>query len=259
MSETTFVGIDLAWTEKNRSGVAVLTGDRCGAHLIDADLKDYADVLTYVENHTQDSTVIAIDAPLIIRNETGQRPCESALSKNYGSRHASCHSSNLSRHRNSTGTRLTAQLESLGFRHAPLLTHPLSGHVMLEVYPHPALVELFRLPHTIKYKKGNVTERRRGQRELQQRLGELSSLSPPLEMTAQLYNPLQIDTNSLFGIALKSNEDRLDAIVCAYIAYYYWFWGPRRAHLFGDVDSGYIIVPSLDDAPLIKPPRAPGN
>jgi len=94
---------------------------------------------------------------------------------------------------------------------------------MLEVYPHTALLELFRLPSIVRYKKGNVAERRSGQRVLQRRLWELSRFAPPLECTPKLSEFLSTDTNSLRGAALKSNEDALDAIVCAYTAYYYWF------------------------------------
>jgi len=115
---------------------------------------------------------------------------------------------------------------------------------MLEVYPHPALLELFALPSILRYKKGNVATRRSGQRELQKMLSELSRFSPPLECTPKLSEFLATDTNSLRGAALKSNEDALDAILCAYIAYYYWFWGFARTRLFGDEKSGYILVPT---------------
>ena len=125
---------------------------------------------------------------------------------------------------------------------------------MLEVYPHPALLELFGLSGIIKYKKGNVAEKRSGQRELQQWLEKLSKLTPLLECTHILSKFLTTDTNSLKGTALKAHEDGLDAIVCAYIAYHYWFWGSCGTRLFGDVDSGYIIVPvgarKFPDLPL---------
>jgi predicted RNase H-like nuclease len=97
VSEATFIGIDLAWRDGNKpSGAAVLEGDRQRARLVDASLVRYADVLGYVERHTIGSTVVAIDAPLVIRNETGQRPCETLISRSYGARQASCHTSNLS-------------------------------------------------------------------------------------------------------------------------------------------------------------------
>jgi predicted RNase H-like nuclease len=244
--EATFMGIDLAWrSEKNPSGGAVLRGDRQCARLMDltASLASCPAVLSYIENHATASTYVAIDAPLIIPNKTGQRPCETSIGKRYSARHASCHSSNLSLYPQAASVHLASQLASRGFRHAPDLAHPESQRVMLEVYPHPALLELFRLPSIIKYKKVNIAWKRSGQRELQERIKELSLFAPPLESTPRLSEFLAANMNLLRGAALKANEDKLDAIVCAYIAYYYWFWGPCGTCLFGDLDSGYIIVP----------------
>lgn len=100
------------------------------------------------------------------------------------------------------------------------------------------------MPSILRYKKGNVATKRTGQRDLQQRLKKLSVFAPPLRSTPRLSEYLGADVNSLRGAALKAHEDRLDAIVCAYLAYYYWFWGSDATYLFGDVDSGYIIVPA---------------
>jgi predicted RNase H-like nuclease len=244
--EASFIGMDLAWrSEKNPSGGAVLKGDRRCARLMDvtASLASSSAVLSYIENHATASTCVAIDAPLFIRNQKGQRPCETLIGKQYVARHAACHSSNLSLYPQAASVQLVSKLVSRGFRHAPDLAHPKNQRVLLEVYPHPALLELFRLPRIIKYKKGNIARKRSGQRELQERLKELSRFAPPLESTPMLSKFLAKNTNSLRGAELKANEDGLDAIVCAYIAYYYWFWGPCRSRLFGDVDSGYIIVP----------------
>jgi predicted RNase H-like nuclease len=244
--EATFIGIDLAWrSEKNPSGGAVLRGDRHCARLMDlpVSLGSSQAVLSYIEDHATASTCVAIDAPLIIGNRTGQRPCETLIGKQYGARHASCHSSNLSLYPQAASVHLASQLVSRGFRHAPDLTNSENQRVILEVYPHPALVELFRLPSIIKYKKGNIAQKRSGQWELQARLREISSFAPPLESTPRLSEFLATNTNSLGGAKLKAHEDGLDAIVCAYIAYYYWFWGPSGTRLFGDVDSGYIILP----------------
>lgn len=225
--DAVFIGIDLAWRgENNPSGGAVLQGDRQRAQLLDVKptLIAPSAVLAFIEEYTTTSTVVAIDAPLVINNLTKQRRCETLIGNRYGARHASCHSSNLSRFPDATGVRLATQLLSRGFRHAPDLTHPDNERVMLEVYPHPALLELFLLPSTIKYKKGSVQKKRSGQRELQNRLHQLSLLTPPLECTPKLSEFFATDTNLLRGAALKSNEDALDAIVCAYVAYYYWFW-----------------------------------
>ncbi len=242
----TFIGIDLAWSAKKLSGIAVLEGGQQGARLIDACLKSSNEVRAHIEPHIRKSTVVAIDAPLIIKNKIGQRPCESLISKHYSKRQAGAYPANLSLHPDSVGVRLANDLENkLAFNHAPVVSQRQNSRIMLEVYPHPAIVELFELRHIIKYKKGKVALRRSGQQELQCRIGKLRSFSPPLNATPMLSECLGIDANSLRGPALKDNEDKLDAILCAYIAYYYWFWGSERNRLFGDIEHGYIVVPFL--------------
>jgi predicted RNase H-like nuclease len=34
-------------------------------------------------------------------------------------------------------------------------------------------------------------------------------------------------------------------LFCAYLAYYFWYWGWERNELFGDVESGYILTPNV--------------
>jgi pyridoxamine 5'-phosphate oxidase len=37
--------------------------------------------------------------------------------------------------------------------------------------------------------------------------------------------------------------DQVDAVLCAYLAAHWWFWGPARNDVLGDPKTGYIIVP----------------
>jgi predicted RNase H-like nuclease len=244
VNRSAFIGVDLAWRGGNRrSGVAVLNGNRRKAEVKDiAILGGFEEIIKYIDCHSEETAFVAIDAPLIIKNRHGQRRCETLIGNSYGDRHASCHTSNLSLYPNADSVRLASDLFSRGFVHAPS-AGPSDQRVMLEVYPHPALLELYSLPTILKYKKGRADERRTGQQELQKKICELSHFAPPLEFTSKLAEFLAIDTNSLRGNQLKANEDKLDAIVCAYIAYHFWFWGTSRTLQFADVNSGYITVP----------------
>jgi predicted RNase H-like nuclease len=244
VNESTFIGVDLAWRGGNRrSGVAVLKGDRHKAELTEVEvLSSFEEIIAFINRHSIETTFVAVDAPLVIVNEREQRKCENEISRRYGSFGASCHSSNLSLYPNADSVRLTSALRSRGFVHAPL-AKPENQRVMLEVYPHPALLELFDLCSILKYKKGKVAERRTGQRELQDKIRELSHFAPPLESNSRLAEFLATDLNSLKGRKLKDNEDKLDAIVCAYIAYHFFVFGASRTRLFGDVTSGYLMVP----------------
>lgn len=244
----TFIGIDLAWSvEKNNTGVAVLRGDKSGAGLVEsaAGVTSMSGVVGFVEKHAIDTTVIAIDAPLIVKNRTGSRPCERLVGERFGKFHASCHSSNLARNPNPAGVRLVSELGALGFKHDLDLTkaNGRDGRWLFEVYPHPAMVVLFELEQIIKYKKGRVAERRAGLRQLRKHLQALTARAPGLKESPRLQALLGKDPERLRGRDLKYHEDSLDALFCAYLAYYCWCWGEERNEMIGDLETGYIVVP----------------
>ncbi|WLT39954.1 hypothetical protein NON20_02355 [Synechocystis sp. B12] len=57
----------------------------------------------------------------------------------------------------------------------------------MEVFPHPAMVQLFQLERIIKYKKGNLAQKRQGLLELQSYIENiLPQLTPALDLTLPL-------------------------------------------------------------------------
>ena len=66
-----FVGLDLAWGEKNRTGVAVVDSDGRLLHVGDA--QDDASIQAAIAPYVGDECLVAIDAPLIVNNPTGHR------------------------------------------------------------------------------------------------------------------------------------------------------------------------------------------
>jgi len=259
MTTTTFIGIDLAWkSERNPSGVAVLLGDREDARLTAlSTIYPERSVSEFVTANATVNTVVAIDAPLIIINETGQRGCETAVGKRYGSREASCHTTNLRLYPSATSVALTAELVSHGFTHVDPLNPQLDGRIMAEVYPHAAMVALWNLPKTIKYKRGSVAENRMGLNTLRAHLSRLSKAEPPLRRSTVLRELLTAELNQLRGGKLTDYEDQLDALFCAYLAYYFWYWRWERNEVFGDLESGYILNPTLHSVD-IKSDDSPG-
>jgi hypothetical protein len=119
---------------------------------------------------------------------------------------------------------------------------------MIEVYPHPAMVSLFGLSYTLKYKAKqgrSMDDRRHAFAALIAHLEKLSISDPPLAVaTAPRWTELR---DSL--IVATSNgqldliEDELDAYMCAYIGFYYWTHGASRCRVVGDVETGYIVTP----------------
>jgi predicted RNase H-like nuclease len=205
---TTFIGIDLAWkSDRNPTGLAVLTGDRSGASLNQVEtLHPEVSVLDFIRHTSTENTVVAIDAPLIITNETGQRRCETEVGRRYGAREASCHTSNLTLYKDASSVALTAQLVAGGFSHVNLTKQRHSGRLIAEVYPHAAMVALWDLPKIIKYKKGSVATRRVGLETLRCHLRELVHAEPPLKANEVLRDELTVNLEVLRGRALKDYE-----------------------------------------------------
>ena len=76
-----FVGLDLAWGERKPTGVAVVDDD--GRPLRVSAQTDDASILAAIKPFVADDCVVGIDAPLIVTNPTGNRPCEAALNRDF--------------------------------------------------------------------------------------------------------------------------------------------------------------------------------
>jgi predicted RNase H-like nuclease len=229
------LGVDLAWTERNGSGACALDAD---GRVVDERILGADDeILDWVRDLASDSAVLAVDAPLVVPNETGRRPCESELSREYGSRWAATHSSNrqllLNRHGAIRGEDLARELRRSGFGNLWSQTRC----TLLEVYPHPAIIEAFGLPHRLAYKKGRIAERRAGLRRLDALILSLDRADPPL-----IGPPVEI-TDAMTGVELKAIEDLLDARICAWVAAVWSRYGDTGVRVFGDATSGHIAVP----------------
>ena len=248
---TTFIGVDLAWqTDKNHSGIAVLHGNTNGATLFPlptGTVFTLLDVVDRVVNNSTDNTVVAIDAPLIIKNTAGQRPCENLIGKKFARYHAAAYPANLTRYPNSGSVEVARTLEQKGFSHTP---NPASdqykgGRWFFEVYPHAAQIVLFHLDKIIKYKKGRVEDKRAGLEILRHNIRtKFMQGKPPLHYNEPLEELLTRNLAELRGRMLKDYEDILDALVCAYLAFFYWRWGGEKNELIGNLETGYIINPT---------------
>ena len=266
LNETTFIGVDLAWQgNTNHTGIAVARGGALIA--VSSGITSFADVVRFIVAHSTANTVVAVDAPLVIANETGRRFCETLVSRKFGARHASAHSSNLTLYPGGGPAQLVAMLAEHGFKHDLDLdlARGREGRWIFEVYPHPAQVVLFDLPKIIRYKKGRAEEKRRGLEILRRYLSEALPAGDPAMMPGAVgADLLHENLASLGGQALKHHEDLLDAWFCAYLALYLWTWGSERNEMLGDLASGYIVVPTAplhpkaggaaDRSDLIVPP-----
>lgn len=244
-----FIGIDLAWSPRNRSGAAVLRGDAGGGALVDvALLGNDAEIVAYIERHAGDGpAIVAVDAPLSVPNATGRRPCEAELQRVFGPYQAGPHPANrglLAFGGVVRGEALVGALSAYGFTCAAEIAAGEPARRVVEVFPHPATIALFGLPRTLKYKKANQPARREEAladwRRYQDCLRQLAFADPPLAGHAPF---LSEPVSELRGRALKGYEDRADALLCAYVALYAYRWGAARCRAFGDLATGSVFTP----------------
>ncbi len=239
-----FIGIDLGWRSQP-SGLCSLEWIDGQLQLLDLDRKEaIADILTWIDQSVKpdEPAIIAVDAPTLIPNATGSRLPDKLSHKYFGKYHAGCYPANKNLPFSDRTVNFGLELESRGFAHAPTIEPQKLGRYQIEVFPHPAIVNLFNLERILKYKKGRINERRLELIKLQNYLLNIfPSLSPSLRSLRLSGSfPLEIPTT---GAALKATEDKLDSLICAYVAAYWWYWGEQRNLVLGDRTTGYIIVP----------------
>lgn len=174
-----WVGIDLAWSPRNKSGVAVYDGKKI---LHTAWVKDLQEIIWIVMMYRPG--VVAIDAPLHVHNETGNRKAEQELNKVFRKFDAGAHPANrtlLGKYNN-------------GLPRGEELEKCLNCFTCIEVYPHAASIRYFNLPKIIKYKRDKTQ-------------------LPKYEALLKTKVDFNLETTSH-----KEREDILDAIMCALVA-----------------------------------------
>jgi len=150
-----FLGVDLGWYGKP-TGLAVFRWvDRKMqlAEMARVEKEQY--ILDWIaEKAGTGPAVVAVDAPMIIRNKSSIRPGERALNAKFRSFHAGCHPANLSRPFANYVLPFSKALDSMGFVINLEMAAREAGRFQIEVHPHAASVSLFGLPRIVKYKRG---------------------------------------------------------------------------------------------------------
>src|SRR3954470_7804928 len=231
------IGVDLAWGTKRPTGLAVLDDAGRLAH-VSTVLTD-EEIESTLAPYAGGDCLLAIDAPLIVRNPTGNRPAEAVLNKDFAKFDAGAHPSNTGKPELAGEPRRARLAAALGLDIDPASR---SRRRAIEVYPHPATVALFRLGRTLKYKN-------RTGRTLAQLRSELLRLMDLLTGLADADVPLTLDRQQRWKALvtlvesaqrksdLRRVEDQVDAVVCAYVALFV----ERRPELtttYGDHQEG---------------------
>lgn len=245
-----FVGLDIAWGEKNQTGVAVVDADGRLLHVGVA--HDDESIAAAVAPYVADECLVAIDGPLIVPNETGARPCETALSRDFMKFDAGARPAYRGRPEFNPprGEVLAKRLD------LDMDPQSRAERRAIEVFPHPATVVLFGLAKILKYKRGEFDVRKRELLQLMTHIEGLDNGSPRLRVNR---NPSWVELRKRVEAAtrpghLDRDEDPVDAVICAYVALYQ-FHRPEDVTIYGDFETGYIVTPTLTATTVEEPRR----
>lgn len=253
------LGIDAAWTETEPSGVALGIHDGARWKIaavvpsygsfglppptvrVRGSLPDIPNLLRVAETMTGRAVdLVAVDMPLSREPIVERRVSDQAVSLAYGGRWAGTHTPNAERP-GKTGEALGQRFEAAGY---PLMTTEINGRGVIEVYPHPALVELARADFRLPYKAGKV---RSYWKDLTVAARKESLIDTWRSIVALLAAEIDGVTDALppplptaSGHQLKAFEDMLDAVVCVWVGITAL---EGRAVPFGDETSA-IWIPS---------------
>jgi predicted RNase H-like nuclease len=247
---TRYIGVDLAWRDgsanvmANETGVAVIGGD--GVVLDAGWTRGVEQTISWTDTAAGDGdAVLFADAPLVVRNESGQRLCETQVGQRYGRWKVGA---------NTTNTH-SLRLAGVGFLRLARLSGwqysdgsggpPHAGRRISETYPYATLVGAAEL--------GYDSERPRYKRKpprlpaaqwqlqraatcdtLIERLGRLAHADPPLLLDSHpVTRELARQPSPLNDLAYKHREDLIDALLCAWTASLWAHYGFDRCQVLG--------------------------
>ena len=235
-----YLGVDLAWGRRSPTGLAVLDAAGALCHVGVAGSDD--DILAQLRPYVAGDCVVAIDAPLVVTNPSGTRPCEAALNRDFRRFDAGAHPANTGLAWFADGGRGARLCTALDLDLDPRST---AGRRAFEVYPHAASVVLFGLEKTLKYKQKPGRDFTALQSELLRLIGFLEGLDDMTLSASQQWCSLRATVGDATRKSqLRRAEDPVDAVLCAYIARYVTR-RPGDIAIYGDPATGCIVTPAL--------------
>ena len=208
-----FIGIDLAWGEKNLSGFCAIQDGRQKLKILDVKLlKSIDDILLEIQKYENHQVYVGVDAPLVVPNETSNRDIEKNFNKDFAKYKISMLPANrklLSKYSpNIRSEELFTRLTELGFER-----NYESNKVVFEVYTHSTIAVCFNSFKILPYKR----KKGRGTAFIKKQLDIYKSY---LKKVMLQHDVLEENLSALKGQKLKDYEDKLDSLTCAYTMAY---------------------------------------
>ena len=228
-----YIGIDLAWSKKNPSYIIIAQYINNTLTITHNKYLLFEEITQYIDNiTTNQKTIIAIDAPIIINNELGNRQTEIDFLKDFSKYKLGAYPVNktlfMKIYKSMAGVDLYNQLKTYNYKIGLY-----SNKNIIEVYPHATIMTLYNnmkvLPY--KYKKGRSKE------FIKEQLLIYSNF-----LKKDIYKiEINLLDNKTFK-SLKNYEDYLDSINCTISAYY--AVEHNNNLVYGNINIGLLLVPN---------------
>jgi predicted RNase H-like nuclease len=233
VTDSRFLGVDLAWRECNDSILANETGVAVigwSGQILDAGwIRGVQHTIGWADTAVGDGDAFMfVDAPLVVRNEKGQRLCERQVGQRYGRWRVSANTTNI-HSPYLAGVQFLRLAGMSGWRYSDGANGPpRGGRFISETYPYATLVGAAELGYDIerpRYKRKPRrlpaaqwrTERAANCDLLIRRLGKLADADPPLLLQSHpVTSELADQPSPVSDSAYKHREDLIDALLCAW-------------------------------------------
>lgn len=240
-SRARYLGIDLAWSERARSGVSALDAD---GTIVDEDVLAREALGPWIARLSGPRSVLAFDGPLVVpQDDAVVRAVERELHRRYGARRAGPYPGGAA----SIFLRGRSESPAMALARAAGATPDpfdfAAPHRAIEVFPAPTWLELFDGEARLVYKRGRKEERLRALAAVRARLQTLPIRASPADRLAAAWASARTLRD------WKTVEDLLDARLCGYAAL---LWDRAREPdwvVLGPGtrwEAGYVIVPRRD-------------
>jgi len=230
-----FIGIDLAWTYKNETGLCIIN-DSGKIEYFESAVYSDDDIVEIIKRHCGDDTMyIGIDAPLIVNNEKGSRAAEREFMR------YKIHGHHLSLFVASRGF----LIRNFGVIRGEVLMNKIMNaipavkststfdkerSVIVETFPSGICLGLFPELYPIKYKVKSKIPYEETKHQMMRLLEKIRPLGVEVEVFDKKNH--------------KHVEDKVDAFLCAYGLYSVY---TERAviKVFGCEEEGFFVIPII--------------
>lgn len=243
MRRIRYLGLDLGWTPRDSSGGVVLEPtEEGGVRVVSADsLRSHEDTLRWItRNRGRGQATLAMNAPLIVENLSGSRPCDRQLLEHFSRYRIDEYANNTvsASHPRTMGRALMR----MGFDPNPAS----DGDRIVETHTQAAQVLLLGVDRPIRMKSGPIGGRKESVERLRELIDERlmgGDITPVLEESPELDQLMNAHLPDLNGTRLGELEERLEALICGYVAAYLGQVGTDGCAFLGDLNQGYILLP----------------